>query len=69
MSVRRGVNRFLVVVIVIWELVWLLLLIAMFRESGSYLLAIPIIGGPVLAIMLVRAMLWIIEGFRGSPLK
>jgi hypothetical protein len=68
MSFRRGVNRFLVVVIVLWELLWLILLMTMHGGSDTSLFAGMMIGGPVVATLLVRALFWVIEGFKGSPL-
>jgi hypothetical protein len=60
MSIRCGVNRFLLVVIILTTI----------RSGGDLSLFVwMMLGGPVLAILLVRAFFWIIEGFKGSPLE
>lgn len=69
MSFRRGVNRLLVVVIIIWEVLCLLLLGNMRGEASTSLFVGLMLGGPVLVIVLVRALFWVVEGFKGSSLK
>jgi len=69
MSFRRGVTRLVVVVIIIWELFWLFLLSTMHGEGDATLFIGMMLGGPVLAIGLIRALFWIVEGFTGSSLK
>jgi hypothetical protein len=69
MSFRRGVNRLLVVVIVVWEVLCLLFLASMRGEASTSLFVGLMLGGPVLVIGLVRALFWIVEGFKGSSLK
>lgn len=69
MKFRRGVNRLLVFVIVIWEVLCLSLLVSMHGEADTGLFVGLMLGGPVLVIGLVRALVWIVEGFKGSSLK
>ncbi len=69
MSFRRGVLRILVVAIIIWEAL-LLLLVSATHSGGDTNVAVGLmVGGPLLAYGLVRAMFWNIEGFKGSPLE
>ena len=64
MQFRKGVNRLVVVLIVIWEAL-LVLLLSFDRSSGDLpILLGAMVGGPVIAILLTRALFWIIEGFR-----
>lgn len=69
MSFRRGINRLLVVAIVLWELFWLLLLSTMRGEGETGLFVGMMFGGPLVAFAFVRALLWVVEGFKGSPLQ
>jgi len=69
MSFRRGVNRLVVVVIVIWELFCLLLLATMRGEGDTTLFVGMMLGAPILMIALIRGLFWIVEGFKGSSLK
>jgi hypothetical protein len=59
----------LVVAITLWELFCLLLLSTMRGEGGTGLLVGMMFGGPLAALVLVRALLWVVEGFKGSSLK
>ncbi len=69
MKFRRGLNRLLVIGIVIWELVLLLLMVSMRGEGDATTLIAAMLGGPLLAFGLLRAFFWILEGFKGSPLE
>ena len=69
MSVRRGINRLLVITIIVWELLWLLLLATMHGEGDATLFVGMMFGGPIIAFGVVRALFWIMEGFKGSSLK
>lgn len=69
MSFRRGLNRLVVVVIIVWELFCLLLLTTMRGEADTILFVGMMFGGPILVIAPVRALFWIVEGFKGSPLR
>jgi hypothetical protein len=66
---RRGVNRLAVVVTVLWELLCLLLLSTMHGEGDVTMFVGAMFGGPLLLFGLVRALLWIVEGFKGSSLE
>ncbi len=49
---------------------FLLLILSMAHSEGdTSILGGLMIGGPLLAYAVVRAMFWIIEGFKGSPLE
>lgn len=69
MNLRRGVNRLVVVVIIIWELLCLLLLATMRGEGDTSLFVGMMFGGPILLIAVLRALFWIMEGFKGSSPK
>jgi hypothetical protein len=69
MSFRRGVNRLVVVVIIIWELFLLLALSTMRGQGDTSLFVGLMLGGPVLVLALVRALFWVVEGFKGSSLR
>lgn len=63
------INRLLVFVIIVWELFCILLLVTMRGEGDTGLFIGFMLGGPLIAVAFVRALLWIVEGFKGSPVK
>lgn len=70
MNFRKGANRLLVVVIVIWEALWLLLLSLDHGNAGregEMIFIGAMVGGPVVAFLQLRALFWIVEGFNNSP--